>query len=528
VARVASTVAQLALLLVVLAGLAARLADLPTYMPDSGDEWGNTIAPLHMLYAGGDPGTFLHPSLYYDVTAAAYAAVNGVVHALGHVDRTLSMADLLVLDERYFVFTARAVSLLGAVLAMAALYALGRRLWNGVSGMAAAALLAVLPLHAVYSQTARVDSLFLAVFLFALLAIVRTLDDPRRAAADTAAALTGLAIGTNYNGAILLPWLFAALWLRPAPVAGRDLRRAALLAVAAFLVANPFVLFNASAFIRHVGFIASLSTDVNPGMEGRGPLFYVTELAQTEPLLTAAIAAAALLTALVGNRAERFVLSLALAYLAVFSLVETKFDRFILPAMALFALVVAGAPSMLGRRLAAYRAIRAGAVALAGGLVVACLATLAPRAIPVPRHEMLARPDGALFDWIGSHVPPHSTILVEAGIVPLLDLQGDPSPLSDALRESLVRVRPGLDQQFIRASFVGGVINYGPTVLADRGIDFVVVSRRNLQYIPHQCDAFPDVCALYQQLREHGRVVYDTPIGIEPVSVYAVDRPAPG
>ncbi|HSQ00463.1 MAG TPA: glycosyltransferase family 39 protein [Candidatus Dormibacteraeota bacterium] len=516
------TVAALALLLVILAGLAARVVDLPTYAPDSGDEWGNTFIPLRMLYERGDPGGYLHPSLYYDVTAAAYAGAYGLARALGRIGAEQSLADLLVRDERWFVLAARAVSLLGAVLAMAALCALGRRLWNGLSGLAAAALLSVLPLHAMYSQTVRVDSLFLAVFLFALLAIVRALDDPRRAAADTAAVLTGLAIGANYNGAILVPWLLAALWWRPAATRGRDLWRAALLIDAAVLVACPFVLLNASAFIKHVRFIASLSTTVNPGMEGRGALFYVTDLAAAAPLLAAAIAAAGLVTAVVGNRGERFVLSLAVAYLAAFSLMQTKFDRFILPAMALLLLVVAGVPSILGRRLVAHRWARAGTVALASGVIVACLVTLAPRAIPVPRHEMLARPDPFLFDWIGDHVPPHSSILVESGIVPLLDAQSDPGPLASALRKSLVRARPGLDQQFLRAGFVGGVINYGPGVLADRGIDFVVVSRRNLQYIPRQCDTFPEVCAVYQQLQERGRVVYTTPEGVEPAIIYDV------
>src|SRR6185295_685451 len=98
--------------------------------------------------------------------------------------------------------------------------------------LAAAALLAVLPLHAVYSQTVRVDSLFLAVFLLALLALVRRLQG--RGGAAIAAVLTGLAIAANYNGAILLPWLFAALCLGPGGTTARQLGRAALLVAVAF------------------------------------------------------------------------------------------------------------------------------------------------------------------------------------------------------------------------------------------------------------------------------------------------------
>ena len=96
----AARLLDLALLAVIIAGLGARIAGLPTYVPDSGDEWGNTLTPLRILYEGGNPGSFLHPSLFYYVTAAAYAVVYAVGYALGVFDRSLSMADLFVLDER--------------------------------------------------------------------------------------------------------------------------------------------------------------------------------------------------------------------------------------------------------------------------------------------------------------------------------------------------------------------------------------------------------------------------------------------
>lgn len=524
----AARLLDLALLAVILAGLAARIAGLPTYVPDSGDEWGNTLTPLRVLHEGGNPGSFLHPSLFYYVAAAVYAVTYAAGWVLGGFDRALSMADLFVLDERWFVFAARAVSVASAALAMGALYALGRRLWNRLAGLTAAALLAVLPLHAVYSEAVRVDSFFLAVFLAATAAIVRALEEADGAAPTSAAVLTGLAIGANYNGAILLPWLLAALLLRPAGASARDCGRALLLAAAAFLVSSPFVLLDAGTFARHVAFIASLSTTEHPGMEGRDALFYARELVGTAPLLAAVIAVASLLTLLLGNRAERFVLALPLAYFALFSYaVRTKFDRFILPALALLLLFPAGLPALLARRLAARRIARAVLPGLACGLLVACLAGLWPRAIPVPGHEMLARPDAALFDWLGARVPPRSTVLVEAGLVPLLDAMDGPGPLAAELQRSLVRIRPDLDHRFLGASFVGGTVNYGAGILSDGRVDYAVVSSRNLRRVAEQCDAYPEVCAFYRQLQAHGRLVFTTPEGVEPVAVYQVGAPGP-
>ena len=280
------------------------------------------------------------------------------------------------------------------------------------------------------------------------------------------------------------------------------------------------MVLNASAFLQHLRFIAGLSALEHVGMEGRGPLFYVADLVQTLPVLAGAVAAAAVATALLGNRAERLVLALAVVYLAIFSLIATKFDRFILPAMALFLLLVAGLPSLLARRLAAYRWTRAAVAGMAVALVLACLVTLGPRAMPVPRHEMLARSDGLVLDWLATNAPPHSTILVESGVVPLLDGVCAPDGLGRTLRESLVRLRPQLDQEYLHASYVGHIVNYGPTLLTDRGVDFAVISRRNLQYMERQCAAFPDVCAVYDQLHTRARLAYEAPPGTEPTLVY--------
>src|SRR6185503_17235207 len=113
--HVGATAVQAALLLVIVAGALIRVVGLLLYVADSGDEWGNTVAPFRVLFAHGNPNTFFHPSLYYYVTAAAYVAIFSFVKAAGVVNGSLSMADLLVLEPRYFVFTARAVSVVAAV-----------------------------------------------------------------------------------------------------------------------------------------------------------------------------------------------------------------------------------------------------------------------------------------------------------------------------------------------------------------------------------------------------------------------------
>jgi hypothetical protein len=501
------------LLAVIVAGVGARIAALPGWIPDSGDEWGNAVAPLRALQQSGNPGLFVHPSLYYDLTAAAYAAMFAGVHALGLAPAAQSMSDLLVLDERWFTWTARAVSVAAAALTMWALYAFGRTLWDRTAGLLAAALLAVLPLHAVYSEAVRVDSLFVLAFVVAFWRIAVLLERPDRAGADTAAVCTGLAVAANYNGGLLIVWLIAALRLRPAGDGRRAVPRALLLVGAAFLVACPYVLLDAPTFLQHLGFISSLSLTEHPGMEGLGVLFYARQLFDAHPLLAATVAVACLAMALRGTRRERFVLSLPVVYFVLFSLMRTKFDRFILPAAVLLLLVAAGLPSLLARR---WPPARIAALAL----LLACIATLAPRTIPLPRHQALARADGVVLDWLEHHAAPGSRIHVQSGVLPLIDILEQGGPFAAALRESLVRVRPGLDHQYFSAVYVGGRAHYEPDVLTAKRIDYAIANGRTMHYIDTRCAELPDVCAVQRDMQARGVTAFVTPDGVEPTIIY--------
>ena len=52
------TLTNLLLLLAIGAGIVARCIAVPLYRAESGDEWGNTIAPFRILFEHGDPCPF--------------------------------------------------------------------------------------------------------------------------------------------------------------------------------------------------------------------------------------------------------------------------------------------------------------------------------------------------------------------------------------------------------------------------------------------------------------------------------------
>src|SRR5690606_36635277 len=121
---------SLLLVAVIGAGAAARVHRVPSYVPDSGDEWGNTLAPLNILVDRGNPGTFFHPALAYEATALAYAGAYGIARATGRLTADASPADLLVHDERWYTYAARGVSVAAACVALAAVGALATALWS--------------------------------------------------------------------------------------------------------------------------------------------------------------------------------------------------------------------------------------------------------------------------------------------------------------------------------------------------------------------------------------------------------------
>jgi len=532
VRRVALCAVSVLLLGCISVGLALRCIGVWVYAADSGDEWGNTMAPLRMLFEHGDPVTFFHPSFYYDLTAAAYTLVFGALKLLGTIQRPDSMADVLVKDRYVFICTARAVSALSGALAIWLQYRFGKSLWQRTNGLLAAALLAAFPLHILYSTTVRVDGLFVVVLLCAAAALLRTLAHPGPPTSVGTGLLIGLAIGTNYNGAFLLPWFLVAHALSDRSLAGgatgrqrvRNFCLGLLAAVAGFLVSSPFVVLDWQVFVRNSAFISGLSVSTHPGWEGRGGGFYVDALAQAQPLLLGVIVATSCAIALFGTRAERFLLSLPVGYLVLFSLMPTKDERFMLPAMTLFLLLAPGLPFVLQRRWRAHPAFTGLLGASAYAALVACLGSLLAAALqrsPYGEHPMLVRPEGPLLEWIETHVARDSSILIESGIVPLIDTMKEPGPFAAALRQSMIAWRPGLQQRFVGAVYVGGC-NYDPAAVTRKTIDYAIIAPRTMRYIEDHCDRFPQVCAFYAALRSLATPVFTTPDTREPVVIYQI------
>ncbi len=519
-------------------GVGLRVVGLPKYVAESGDEWGNAIASFRVLFELGDPNTFIHPSLYYYATAGAYTVLFATLKVAGVTAASGSMTDLFVTEPRWFLYAARTVSVLAAVLSLGAVYAFSRALWGSREGLIAAALVAVLPLHVFYSRTVRVDGLFVLCFVIAFYHVVRVAEGRDRGSYWKAGFWTGVATGANYNGGLLGLWLVAAHLVgrrsaptldAQAPGAGWPLLAGSLgLSVATFFASSPFTLLSFDAFLSHFVYQSGLSLVTHVGWEERAfSSYYVYELAREAPYCLALIGVSTIATVLFGTRAERFAISMPIGYVIVFSLMRTKDVRFILPALTLFVTIAAALPHMLSRLLASWACVRPIILASAFSLLAACLATMAQKAIPLQSHDVLGDPSEQVLAWIEGHVAPGSTIVVESSVVRFLGTLQEPGRFAESLRRSIIATRPNLDHDYVLAVFVGGR-TYDPAAVIEGRVHYAIVRKRNIDYIERQCGTYPDVCAFYQALRDHGAVAFETSSGIEPVAIYQITRGADG
>jgi len=158
-------------------------------------------------------------------------------------------------------YAARAVSALAGIATLGVVFLLGRRLRDAESGLAAAAIVAVSPLHVVMSHFLTADVTMVLLLVAALHCFVASLDDSRAAPVVLAGALFGLAVAAKYNAAWLFP-LWPARDLTRGPH-GWKVKAAGYAAMAAgFIAGEPYGALHPARLARviHEAHLAPQST----------------------------------------------------------------------------------------------------------------------------------------------------------------------------------------------------------------------------------------------------------------------------
>ena len=343
-----------------------------------------------------------------------------------------------------------------------------------------------------------------------------------------AGAGLGFACATKYTAGILLVTLLAAAAVSPAPGAAaarlRGLALAGVLALAAFLVANPYALLDYDAFrdgIEHQSETASGDGGGKLGLtQDSGILYYLGSATWGLGWLPALAALGGAIGLVLRDRRLAAVLVPApVLFIAFMGLQDRFFARWLLPVYPLLCLLAAWACVAAATWLAA-RLRRPPAPVLAGALgALLCVQGLV---FSIHNDIALSRPDTRQLarDWMVDNIPLRSKVVVEP-VVPAAwaaDAESVTRGTGNGFRwNKWPTTRARNDQG-------GGIVRFEDYERITRpqlvdsyergGFCWVVTGSTQYGRAYADPDEVPEALAYYDELARRGELVYEvTPYG---------------
>ena len=417
--RPALSPGTLALVLIVAGGLAVRLYGIDHGLPyvyNYDELYHFTSRAIAMLGGNLNPEYFDNPTT---LTYLIHLALRFQYGGLWPFDDLSGVVAELKADPTGAYLTARLISTALCMLAVVALFWVGKRLWGTAEGLAAAAVLSFAFLPVAYSRFALTDVGVLLPVTLAVYGAVKVRESGRWGYFLLSGAAVGLAVGFKYTaGVLVVPFLVAAA-LR----ARRD--RSALVyavlglftAAVVFAVTNPFFLLNLTEALAE---LRGQSGDANTPKAGQPPEnrfgFYLSSLTWGLGLVAALAAAGGLVWEIRRNPVRALLIVLLPVLLVVYLAgAERFFARWLLPVYPVLAMFAGVALARLARLSSRRGLVRAGVLAL---LLVAVLAQ--PLAADVRSARVLAREDTRQITrgFLVDRLPPGGRLVIEPSVPP--------------------------------------------------------------------------------------------------------------
>jgi len=333
-------------------------------------------------------------------------------------------------DSTQIWVAARVASAVLGTLAVWLLYLAGARLFDRRTGLIACAVMAVAFLPVFYGKLALNDSPVLAPVCLSLWGSAGIARFGRKRDFAIAGLGLGLAAATKYTGGIVVAPLLAAALSRAAEPGRRRfvalwLPLAGLIALAAFVAANPYSVVDFHRFVNQLAQQSSESGEVNGKLgltHGSGVFYYLWSLSWGVGWLPAGAAALGAVALLVRRWWWTFaaLVPALLGYLAFMGFQGRYFGRWVMPVIPLVCLLCAFAVVSLtdfaarghGRVAAALLAIAAAALCVQGAYYSVHSGIVNSRA----DTRAIAR------TWLIEHVPARARLVIE----PIVPKSGKP------------------------------------------------------------------------------------------------------
>jgi len=422
----------------VLRTIGVRFGSPYVYHPD---EWVIAKSAMAMVRDGDwNPHQFYYSSFLIDLEAILVA----VRHALGGAALVTDQAWLYeseVIPAQFgYVLLGRLMVVVMGTATIVAVFAAARRLAGTPAGLAAAATLAVMPLHVIHSHYLTTDVPVALMCALTLLATLRAATERSGRWWLLAGILAGLAGSTKWNGLAvigvpLLAW--AVTSIDPRHVRGSLRATAPWLSVAGALaglvVATPAVLFDAGAVVEALRRQATIYSTFDVG-DGQGTVGFHAQalIGGVGILLVPCLAGLAILAwrswRMPAQRVAIVVPAFVLAYLVIASLPRLHYERNLVPILPYMAVGGGVAVALAWSRLLEVSGRRTGP---AGGrhpsrspawlriLVLGALIVILvlPTITSVSAGLRLRRPDtrDTALGWMLDNLPRRTAIARELG-----------------------------------------------------------------------------------------------------------------
>lgn len=416
------------LLAILVVALLLRLGTIDFGLPalNDPDELMFELGALRMLRGPTlNPGWFGHPAtttIY--VLALVDIGAFGVAWLLGRAASVTAFGALVYADPSWIILPGRVIMALFGVATIALTWRLTQRFFGSTAGLAAAALLAVDPVHVTYSQIIRSDMMACFFMLLCLEAAAAIAERAEPRAYGRAALWLALAIATKWPFALTGLAIIGAtlVAIRDGTVdRRRGIVRMAGAGVAAFailLVVSPFLVLDHATVLRN---LQGESQAHHLGATSEG-FWWNLRWYASGPILKG-FGWIGLALVVVGawrlprrRTAFAVLVSVTAGFTLLLSTQHLVWERWALPLMPLGA-IVAGLGLATVVRLSRERRWRGGAP------WIALAAATAPLAAQVRADDRMRTTDTRQLAsaWLRANVAPDSTVLVEHFAFDLLD-----------------------------------------------------------------------------------------------------------
>jgi 4-amino-4-deoxy-L-arabinose transferase-like glycosyltransferase len=368
--------------------------------------------PAVKMLATGDPNPrwFNYPSLYMYLQAA----VEPVGRPLQPIIDSHYEAEPDALVQARQLAVGRTLTVIIATLSILGVFALGRRSYGIIAGLAGAALIAIHGPHIANSQWVTTDVPASAAVLSTALCSICALQKKSSSCLIAGAIAAGMSAGLKYNAGIAVVMPLAALFLTWRGVyLVRNFVIVGVAAMMAFLVSTPFALLDFHKFTTDLQFEINHYSTGHAGAEGSDTWrWYVSTFLFSSPF-AGLVGGAGIIYAAIRHRKEDIVLlSFVIVYYCLIAPQVVRFERNLMPLVPI-ACVLGGrlAQDLIGF-FSSRRIPKVAVLAPIGGLVlvVGISATDA-----FARDQVLAARDSrhVAQDWALANLPPGARITKE-------------------------------------------------------------------------------------------------------------------